>query len=128
MARGKTHSLGFECGAIHPVPGGFGKRVGQVRLAFGKPEKNVLEMLYAAAVDLDALGLEQFDLFLNGGPPCLALESTHPTGCGHDPMSGHLGRIGIVFHGLADPAIGSGSEGMGNFLVGRYTPFGHLPQ
>lgn len=84
-------------------------------------------MLYAAAVDFDAFGLQQLDFFLNGGAPCLALESTHPTGCGHDPVSGHLGRIGVVLHGLSNAAIGFGSKGMGNFLVGCYTPFGHLP-
>ncbi len=80
-----------------------------MRLPFGKPEKNVLEMLYATSADLDAFGFEHFDFFLNGGALCMTLESTHPTGCGHNPVSGHFGRKGIVLHGLSNAAIGFGS-------------------
>ena len=99
-----------------------------MRLPSGKPEKNLLEMPYAASADFDALGLKPFDFFLNGGAPRLTSESTHPTGCGHDPMSGHFGRIGVVFHGLADPAISLGAQGMGDFLVGRHMALRYLSQ
>jgi hypothetical protein len=43
-------------------------------------------------------------------------------------MSGHLRRVRIVLHGLADPAISFGTERVGDLLVGRNTPSGYRPQ
>ena len=96
--------------------------------AAGKPEENLFEIHDSAATDFNAFFLEKLDFFPDSGAFSLALESTHPTGCGHHPVSGHLGRIGIVLHGLADPTVGPRAERMCNFLVGRDTPTGHLPQ
>lgn len=93
----------------------------------GKPEKNLFEIHDSTAADFNAFFLEKLDFFPDSVASGLALESTHPTGCGHHPVSRHLGRIGIVLHGLADSAIGLGAERMRNLLVGRYAPAGHLP-
>ncbi len=114
--------------AAKPCPLCLVRRAGPVRPLFGKSEKNFFEIDDPVAADFNALVLEQLDFLRYRGAPCPALESPHPTGCGHNPMSGYLGRIGVLFHGLADPAIGFGIQGMGNFLVGRYPPFRHRPQ
>jgi len=110
------------------VPVGANKLFDAPALAqLEKPEENRFEIHDSTAADFNAFFLEKLDFFPNSGAFRLALESTHPTGCGHHPVSRHLGRIGIVLHGLADSAIGLGAERMRNLLVGRYSPAGHLP-
>ena len=96
--------------------------------AAGKPEENLFEIHDSTTADSNAFFLEKLDFLPDSSAFSLALESTHPTGCGHHPVSRYLGRIGIVLHGLADPTVGPGAERMRNFLVGRDTPAGHLPQ
>jgi hypothetical protein len=87
----------------------------------------MFKILYFSAIKLDSFRLEHFDFSLYSGSRCLSLKSPNPTGCGNNPVSGHLGRIWICSHGLPNSPVGFGSQGMGNLFVGRYTPFRHLP-
>jgi hypothetical protein len=93
----------------------------------GESKKNFFKILYFSSLELDPLIFEHFYFFLYRGPRCLSLKSPNPTGCGNNSVSGNLGRIRVFFHGLPDSPICSGSQGMGNFFIGRYPPFGHLP-
>jgi hypothetical protein len=93
----------------------------------GESKKNFFKILYFSSVELDPFLFEHFDFFLYRGSRCLSLKSTNPTGCGNDPVSGNLGRIRVFSHGLPDPPIGFGIQGMGDFFIGRYAPFRHLP-
>ena len=66
-------------GRVIPSPAAFFIQT-WARLRLRKPEENGCEVLNAAFADLDALGLEHLDLFLNGRTFRPPLESTHPTG------------------------------------------------
>ncbi len=90
-------------------------------------KKNFFKILYFSSVELDPLVFEQFYFFLYSGSRCLSLKSPNPTGCGNNSVSGNLGRIGVSPHGLPNPPICSGFQRMGNFFIGRYAPFRHLP-
>ena len=90
-------------------------------------KKNFFKILYFSSVEFYPFVFEHFYFFLYGGPRCLSLKSPNPTGCGNNPVSRDLGCIGVSSHGLSDPPICSGIQGTGNFLIGRYAPFGHLP-
>ena len=92
-----------------------------------KSKKNFFKVLYFSSVELDPLVFEHLYFFLYSGTRCLSLKSPNPTGCGNNSVSGNLGRIGVSSHGLPDPPICSGSQGMGNFFIGCYPPFRHLP-
>jgi hypothetical protein len=78
-------------------------------------------------VELDPFIFEHFYFFLYRGPRYLSFKPTNPTGCGNNAVSGNLGRIGVSSHGLPDASIGSGIQGMGDFFIGGYAPFGNLP-
>jgi len=93
----------------------------------GESKKNFFKILYFFSVELDPFIFEHFYFFLYSGSRCLSLKSPNPTGCGNNPVSGNLGRIGISSHGLPNPPICSGFQGMGNFFIGRYAPFRHPP-
>ena len=93
----------------------------------GESKKNFFKILYFSSVELDPFVFEHFYFFLYSGSRCLSLKSPNPTGCGNNPVSGNLRRIGVSSHGLPDPPICSGFQGMGNFFIGRYAPFRHLP-
>jgi hypothetical protein len=94
----------------------------------GESKKNFFKILYFSSVELDPFVFEHFDFSLYSGSRCLSLKSPNPTGCGNNPVSGNLWRIGVSSHGLPDSPIRPGFQGMGYFLIGRYTPFRHLPQ
>jgi hypothetical protein len=94
----------------------------------GKLKKDVFKIRHFFPVKLDPFVFEHFYFFLYGRSRCLSLKSPDPTGCGDNPVSGDFGRIRIFSHGLAHPPICFCSQGMGNFFIGRYAPFGHRPQ
>jgi len=91
----------------------------------GESKKNFFKILYFSSVELDPFVFEHFYFFMYSGSRCLSLKSPNPTGCGNNAVSGNLGRIGVSSHGLPDPPICSGFQGMGNFFIGRYAPLRH---
>jgi hypothetical protein len=93
-----------------------------------EPKKNVVKILYLPSLKFKPFLFEQFDFSLDRPSRCFSLKSPNPTGCGNNPVSGDFGRIGVVAHGLTDPAIGFAIQGMGDFLIGGNAPFGHLSQ
>jgi hypothetical protein len=93
----------------------------------GKSKKNLFKILYFSSVKVDSFVFEHFYFFLYRSSRCLSLKSTNPTGCGNNPVSGYLWRIGVFSHGLTDPPICPGFQGVSNFFIGRYAPFRHLP-
>jgi hypothetical protein len=93
----------------------------------GKSIKNFFKIFYFAIVELDSFVFEHFYFSLYRRSRCLSLKSPNPTGCGNNPVSWNLGRMGVSSHGLPDAPICSGIQGMGNFFIGGYAPFGHLP-
>ena len=93
----------------------------------GEPKKNFFKILYFSSVEFDPFVFEHFDFSLYSGSRCLSLKAPNPTGCGNNPVSGNLGRIGVSSHSLSNPPICSSFQGMGNFFIGRYAPFRHLP-
>jgi len=109
------------------TPGKQGFRGSNEIQVLGESKKNFFKILYFSSVEVDPFVFEHFYFFLYSGSRCLSLKSPNPTGCGNNPVSGNLGRIGVSSHGLPDPPICSGFQGMGNFFIGRYAPFRHLP-
>jgi hypothetical protein len=93
----------------------------------GESKKNFFKILYFSSVELDPFVFEHFNFFLYSGSRSLSLKSPDPTGCGNNPVSGNLGRIGVSSHDLPDSPICPGFQGVGNFFIGRYAPFRHLP-
>ncbi len=93
----------------------------------GESKKNFFEILYFSSVKADPFIFEHFHFFLYRSSRCLSLKSSNPTGCGNNPVSGNLGRIGVPSHDLPDPPISSGFQGVSNFFIGRYAPLRHLP-
>ena len=90
--------------------------------------KNFFKILYFSSVELNPFGFEHFYLFLYSSSRRLSLKSPNPTGCGNNPVSWDLRRIGVFSHGLPDAPICSGFQGMGNFFIGRYAPLRHFSQ
>ena len=97
-------------------------------LNFAKYEKNNFKILNFYAIKLDSLRFEHFDLTLYSCTRRLSLKPPNPTGCGNNPMSGNLGCIWISFHNLPNPPVGFGSQGVGDFLVGRHPAFRYRSQ
>jgi hypothetical protein len=93
-----------------------------------KPEKNFFKILNFTVLDLDPFRLEHIDFSLDRSPRRMPFKSPNPTGCGNNPMSGDLRRIGVSFHGLANPPVGFGSQGMGDFAVGCDPACRYFPQ
>ena len=91
-------------------------------------KENLFKILDFAALDFDPFRLEQVDFFPDRASRHLPFKSPHPTGCGNNPVSGHLRRIGVIFHGLADAPVGFGSQGMGDFFISCHPAGRHLPQ
>jgi hypothetical protein len=79
-------------------------------------------------VELNPFVFEHFDFSLDRPSRCFSLKSPNPTGCGNNPVSGDFGRIGVVAHGLTDPAIGFGVQGKGDFLIGGNASFRYRSQ
>jgi hypothetical protein len=93
----------------------------------GESKNNILKILYFSSLKLDPFAFKHFYFFPYGGSRRPPPEAPDPTGCGKNPVSGNLRRIGISFHCLSHPPIGFRAQGMGNLFIGRYAPFGHLP-
>ena len=68
-------------------------------------KKNVFKIPYPSSPDLDPFVFEHVYFLLYSGSRCLSLKSPNPTGCGNNTVSGNLGRIGVLSHGLADASI-----------------------
>ncbi len=92
----------------------------------GESKKNLFKILYFSSVEVNPFVFEHFYFFPYSSSRCLSLKSSNPTGCGNNPVSGNLGRIGVSSHGLPNPPICSGFQGVGNFFICRYAPFRHL--
>ena len=75
----------------------------------GESKKNFFKIFYFPTMELDPFVFEHFYFFLYCSSRCLSLKSPNPTGCGNNPVSGNLWRIGVSSHGLPDPPICSGS-------------------
>jgi hypothetical protein len=88
-----------------------------------EPKENFFKILYLAAIELNPFGPEHFDFSLYSGTRRLSLKPPNPTGCGNNPMSGNLRCIWISFHNLPNPPVGFGSQGMGDFFIGRHPAF-----
>ncbi len=86
-----------------------------------KPKENIFKIPDFSAFQLDTFCFEHFNLSLYSCSRCLSLKTPNPTGCGNHPVSGNLGCIRIFFHGLPDPTVGFGSQGMGDFFIGCHT-------
>jgi hypothetical protein len=74
-------------------------------LGLGESKKNFFKVFYPFSVELNPFVFKHFYFFLYSGSRCLSLKSPNPTGCGNNPVSGDLWRIGVSFHGLTDPPI-----------------------
>ena len=94
----------------------------------GESKKNFFKILYFSSVKLNPFVFEHFYFLLYSGSRCLSLKSPNPTGCGNNPVSGNLRRIRVSSHGLPDPSISPGSQGVGDFFISRYAPLRHLLQ
>jgi len=109
------------------VPRSYYIRKSHKHHGLGESKNNFFKILYSSSVELDPFVFKQFYFLMYSGSRCLPFKSPNPTGCGNNPVSGNLGCIRVSFHGLTDPPICFGSQGMGNFFIGRYAPFRHLP-
>jgi hypothetical protein len=92
-----------------------------------KPEENLFKILDFTADDFDPFRLEHFDFSLDRTSRRMPFKPPNPTGCGNNPMSGNLRRIWISFHRLANPPVGLGSQGMGDFFIGCHPAGWYFP-